>query len=159
MLTINGMHEGKTKLTIPNLVVQEQLYTYLLSTYNDADLSFSSYEKSELSSRLAYRGDWKAYFDYIADCLKTYASQRDKQKGEFFVHGFTLAMTAQNRFYRPISEQDTQTRVEELRQEAIAQANRYADTDTVKRAIGSTQLHKIVVVYKGMEMRVCEEIQ
>ena len=194
MLTINGMHEGKTKLTIPNLVVQEQLYTYLLSTYNDADLSFSSYEKSELSSRLAYRGDWKAYFDYIADCLKTYASQRDKQKGEFFVHGFTLAMTAQNRFYRPISEQDTQagyvdiflcpmldiysdmthsyivelkyakykdpeTRVEELRQEAIAQANRYADTDTVKRAIGSTRLHKIVVVYKGMEMRVCEEIQ
>ena len=194
MLTINGMHRGKTKLIIPNLVVQEQLYTYLLSTYNEADLSFSSYEKSELSSQLAYDGNWKAYFDYIADCLKTYASQRDKQKGEFFVHGFTLAMTAQNRFYRPISEQDTQagyvdiflcpmldiysdmthsyivelkyakykdpeTRVEELRQEAIAQANRYADTDTVKRAIGSTRLHKIVVVYKGMEMRVCEEIQ
>ena len=43
-------------------------------------------------------------------------------------------------------------------QEAIAQANRYADTDTVKQAIGSTQLHKIVVVYKGMEMRVCEEL-
>ena len=193
MLTISGMHEGKTKLTIPNLVVQEQLYTYLLNTYNDADLSFSSYEKSELASRLAYRGDWKAYFDYIADCLKTYASQRDKQKGEFFVHGFTLAMTAQNRFYRPVSEQDTQAgyvdiflcpmleiysdmahsyigelkyakyrdpenRVEELRQEAIAQANRYADTDTVKRAIGNTRLHKIVVVYKGMEMRVCEEV-
>ena len=193
MLTISGMHRGKTKLTIPNLVVQEQLYTYLLNTYNDADLSFSSYEKSELSSQLAYDGNWQAYFDYIADCLKTYASQRDKQKGEFFVHGFTLAMTAQNRFYRPVSEQDTQagyvdiflcpmldiysdmthsyivelkyakykdpeTRVEELRQEAIAQANRYADTDTVKRAIGSTRLHKIVVVYKGMEMRVCEEI-
>ena len=54
---------------------------------------------------------------------------------------------------------DPETRVEELRQEAIAQANRYADTDTVKRAIGGTRLHKIVVVYKGMEMRVCEEIQ
>ncbi len=193
MLTISGMHRGKTKLTIPNLVVQEQLYTYLLNTYNDADLSFSSYEKSELASQLAYDGDWQAYFGYIADCLKTYASQRDKQKGEFFVHGFTLAMTAQNRFYRPISEQDTQagyvdiflcpmldiysdmthsyivelkyakykdpeTLVEKLRQEAIAQANRYADTDTVKRAIGNTQLHKIVVVYKGMEMRVCEEV-
>ena len=193
MLTISGMHRGKTKLTIPNLVVQEQLYTYLLNTYNDADLSFSSYEKSELASQLAYDGDWQAYFGYIADCLKTYASQRDKQKGEFFVHGFTLAMTAQNRFYRPISEQDTQagyvdiflcpmldiysdmthsyivelkyakykdpeTLVEKLRQEAITQANRYADTDTVKRAIGNTQLHKIVVVYKGMEMRVCEEV-
>ena len=193
MLTISGTHEGKTKLTIPNQVVREQLYAYLLSTYDEADLNFNSYEKSELSSSLAYRGDWQAYFDYIADRLKRYASQRDKQKGEFFVHGFTLAMTAQNRFYRPISEQDTQagyvdiflcplleiysdmkhsyivelkyakykdpeSRVEELRQEAIAQANRYADTETVKNAIGNTKLHKIVVVYKGMDMPVCEEV-
>ena len=104
-----------------------------------------------------------------------------------------LAMTAQNRIYRPISEADTQegyadlflcplleiyghvhsyiielkyapntkdseSRVEELRLEGIAQANRYADSDRVKNAVGTTQLHKIVVVYKGMEMRVCEEI-
>lgn len=193
MLTISGTYEGKTKLTIPNQVVREQIYTYLLSTYNEAELNFSSYEKNELASALAYRGDWKAYFGYIADCLKRYTSQRDKQKGEFFVHGFTLAMTAQNRFYRPISEQDTQagyvdiflcplldiysdmkhsyivelkyakykdpeSRVEELRLEAIAQANRYADTDTVKRAVGTTQLHKIVVVYKGMDMPICEEV-
>ena len=193
MLTISGTYEGRTKLTIPNQVVREQIYTYLLSTYNEAELNFSSYEKNKLASSLAYDGDWKAYFGYIADCLKRYTSQRDKQKGEFFVHGFTLAMTAQNRFYRPISEQDTQAgyvdiflcplldiysdmkhsyivelkyakykdpenRVEELRQEAIAQANRYADTDTVKRAVGTTQLHKIVVVYKGMDMPVCEEI-
>ena len=193
MLTISGTYEGKTKLTIPNQVVREQLYAYLLSTYDEADLNFSSYEKNELSSSLAYRGDWQTYFGYIADCLKRYASQRDKQKGEFFVHGFTLAMTAQNRFYRPISEQDTQagyvdiflcplleiysdmkhsyivelkyakykdseSRVEELRQEAITQANRYADTETVRNAIGTTMLHKIVVVYKGMDMPVCEEV-
>ena len=193
MLTVGGMYEGKTKLTIPNQVVREQLYTYLLNTYNEAELSFSDYERSELSSALAYRGDWRAYFGYIADCLKRYASQRDKQKGESFVHGFTLAMTAQNRFYRPISEQDTQagyadiflcplldiysdmkdsyivelkyakykdpdTRVEELRREAVAQADRYADTETVKRAVGTTKLHKIVVVYKGMDMPVCEEV-
>ena len=193
MLTVSGTFEGKTKLIIPNQVVREQLYTYLLNTYNEADLSFSNHEKDELSSALAYRGAWQSYFDYIADCLKRYASQRDKQKGESFVHGFTLAMTAQNRFYRPISEADTQSgyvdiflspmleiypdmshsyiielkyarykdpesRVKELRAEAIAQANRYADTDRVKNAIGTTQLHKIVVVYKGMEMRVCEEV-
>ena len=48
--------------------------------------------------------------------------------------------------------------MKELRQEAIVQANRYTDTDTVKRAIGNTRLHKIVVVDKGMEMRVCEEV-
>lgn len=51
-----------------------------------------------------------------------------------------------------------ESRVDELRQEAIAQANRYADTDTLKRAVGTTRLPKIVVVFKSMEMRVCEEI-
>lgn len=56
MLTI-AVHGGKTKLVIPNRMVGEQIYTYLLSTYNDADLSFSSYEKSELSSALAYDGN------------------------------------------------------------------------------------------------------
>lgn len=45
-----------------------------------------------------------------------------------------------------------------MRTQGVAQANRYADTDAVKRAIGTTQLNKIVVVYKGMEMRVCEEV-
>ncbi|MEY8724043.1 AAA family ATPase, partial [Bacteroides stercorirosoris] len=44
MLTVSGTHEGKTKLTIPNQVVREQLYTYLLNTYNEADLNFSNYE-------------------------------------------------------------------------------------------------------------------
>lgn len=62
----------------------------------------------------------------------------------------------------PISEQDIhkdpETRVEELRKEAIGQANRYADTETVKRAVGTTKLHKIIAVYKGMDMPVCEEI-
>ena len=53
---------------------------------------------------------------------------------------------------------DSESRVEELRQEAITQANRYADTETVRNAIGNTILHKIVVVYKGMDMPVCEEV-
>ena len=53
---------------------------------------------------------------------------------------------------------DSESRVKELRQEAITQANRYADTETVRNAIGNTKLHKIVVVYKGMDMPVCEEV-
>ena len=193
MLTIDGTFEGETRFSIPNQVVREQLFGYLLDTYNDIDLSYSSFDKSKLDSRLAYRGEWREYFQYIADCLYTYASQRDKMKGEYFVHGFTLAMTAQNRFYRPESEKDTQGGyadifllpmigiwkdmkhsyivelkyakgkdsdevVARLREEAITQANRYADTEVVKRNIGHTTLHKIVVVYRGMEMVVCEEI-
>ena len=193
MITIAGTYEGKTKFVVPNEVVREQIFRYLLDTYRENDLTFENYEKSDLASRLAYRGDWQAYFQYIADALHRYSSQRDHQKGEFFVHGFTLAMTCQNRFYRPISESDTQggyadifmlplldiycdmchsyiielkyakgkdpdSRVDELRRQAIEQVNRYAETETVKNAVKTTVLHKIVVVYRGVEMRVCEEV-
>ena len=193
MLTIDGTFEGETRFAIPNQVVREQLYRYLLDAYNDVDLRYSSYDKHGLDSRLAYRGEWKEYFRYIADCLYTYSSQRDKMKGESFVHGFTLAMTAQNKFYRPESEKDTQGGyadifllplteiykdmqhsyvielkyakgkegddvVARLREEAIAQAKRYADAEVVKRNVGHTILHRIVVVYRGMEMVVCEEV-
>ena len=54
---------------------------------------------------------------------------------------------------------DSDEVVARLREEAIAQANRYADTEVVKRNIGTTTLHKIVVVYRGMDMVVCEEIE
>ena len=193
MLTISGTKQGETLLTIPNQVVREQLYSYLLDTYNEANLRFDNWEKGKLASAMAYRGDWKAYFDYIAECLHRYSSQRDRQKGEAYVHGFTLAMTAQNRFYRPISEQDNQEgyadifmfplleiykdmlhsyiielkyakgkdsneKVEQLRREAFTKAERYAASETVQKAIGTTTLHKIVVVYRGMKMEVCEEI-
>ena len=193
MLTLSGTYKGKLKFVIPNEVVREQIYRYLLDTYKENDLTFENYEKSDLASGLAYDGEWKPYFQYIADAIHRYSSQRDKQKGEYFVHGFTLAMTCQNQFYRPISESDTQggyadifmmplldiyrdmlhsyiielkyakgkdpeSRVEELRKQAEEQVRRYAETDTVKSAVKTTTLHKIVVVYHGTEMAVCEEV-
>ena len=106
MVTIDGTYKGETKFIIPNEVVRDQMYTYLLDTYKENDLVYDRYSKGKLESKLAYDGQFKPYFEYIADCLKKYSSQRDKQKGEAFVHGFTLAMTSQNKFYRPISELD-----------------------------------------------------
>jgi len=106
MVTIDGTYDGETKFIIPNEVVRDQMYTYLLDTYKENDLVYDRYSKGKLESKLAYHGEYKPYFEYIADCLKKYSSQRDKQKGEAYVHGFTLAMTSQNKFYRPISELD-----------------------------------------------------
>ena len=106
MVTIDGTYKGATKFIIPNEVVRDQMFTYLLDTYSENDLTFERFEKNQLESQMAYDGKFKPYFEYIADCLKRFSSQRDKQKGEAFVHGFTLAMTSQCRFYRPISELD-----------------------------------------------------
>ena len=193
MVTIDGTYDGETKFIIPNEVVRDQMYTYLLDTYKENDLVYDRYSKGKLESKLAYDGQFKPYFEYIADCLKKYSSQRDKQKGEAFVHGFTLAMTSQNKFYRPISELDndggyadiflsplcdiykdmvdsyiielkycksqtTGEQVKKLFEEASAQISRYADSDTVREAVKTTKLHKLVVIYRGAEMVACEEI-
>ena len=193
MVTIDGTYDGETKFIIPNEVVRDQMYTYLLDTYKENDLVYDRYSKGKLESKLAYHGEFKPYFEYIADCLKKYSSQRDKQKGEAFVHGFTLAMTSQNKFYRPISELDndggyadiflsplcdiykdmvdsyiielkycksqtTGEQVKKLFEEASAQISRYADSDTVREAVKTTKLHKLVVIYRGAEMVACEEI-
>ena len=193
MVTIDGTYDGDTKFIIPNEVVRDQMYTYLLDTYKENDLDYDTYGKSHLESQLAYHGAYKEYFALIADSLKRYSSQRDKQKGEAFVHGFTLAMTSQNRFYRPISELDneggyadiflsplcdiykdmkdsyiielkycksstTDEQVKQLFHDASQQICRYADSDTVRAAVKTTKLHKLVVIYRGSDMVTCEEI-
>ncbi len=193
MITIAGTYRGKTKFVIPNEVVREQIYAYLLSTYQENELTYDKHEKGELESALAYDGDYRSYFAYIADTIKQYSSQRDRQKGEAYVHGFTLAMTCQNMFYRPVSELDNQggyadiflrpllenypdlehsyivelkyckadatdEQVEKLKADAIEQVNRYADSEVVRTDVRNTRLHKLVVIFRSVDMVVCEEI-
>ena len=173
--------------------MREQVYTYLLDNYNDNQLETDSYRLGQLEENMAYDGDFKPFFHYIADSIHTFASQRDRQKGEAFVHGYTLALTSQCSYYRPISELDNQggyadiflrprqeiftdmehsyiielkylkskatdTEVARAVQEAHAQVCRYAATLNVGENIGHTTLHKVIVVYRGVDMLTCEEV-
>ena len=194
MVTIDGTYQGNTRFVVPNEVVRDQMYTYLLDTYKENDLTFEQYDKTQLESKLAYEGAFKPYFAYIADCLKRFSSQRDKKKGEAYVHGFTLAMTSQCKFYRPISELDndggyadifllplcdiykdmedsyivelkyckpgtSDEQLNHLFEEASAQIRRYADSDIVRESVKTTKLHQLVVIYRGAEMAMCEEVE
>lgn len=80
MLLLPSEFRKVLKFIIPNEVVRDQMYTYLLDTYKENDLVYDRYSKGKLESKLAYHGEYKPYFEYIADCLKKYSSQRDKQK-------------------------------------------------------------------------------
>ena len=193
LVTIGGISRGKPIFVIPNEVVREQIYTYLLDNYHDNHLAADRDELRLLEENMAYDGDFKPFFQYIADSIHTFASQRDRQKGEAFVHGYTLALTSQSRYYRPISELDNQNGyadiflrplheiftdmghayIVELKylksqasdadvqaavEKAKAQVCRYADTVNVNAHIAHTQLHKVYVVYRGVEMVACEEV-
>lgn len=153
MVTIDGTLDGKTKFIIPNEVVRDQIYTYLLAL-----------------------------------------TRKTTSHTTAFVHGFTLAMTSQCQFYRPISELDnaggyadiflstlcdiykdmtdsyivelkycksnsTDEQVKKLFDEASDQICRYADSDIVQELVKTTQLHKLVVIYRGTEMVECEEVK
>ena len=193
MVTIGGTEMGDTKFVIPNEVVREQIFSYLLETYEENELTYDSSDIRNKERYMAFRGDFKPFFQYIADSIYTFASQRDRQKGEAFVHGYTLALTSQCRFYRPISELDnhngyadvflrprcevftdmqhsyiielkylksnaSEAQVKAAVKQAEAQVCRYAETVNVNDNIGHTTLHKIYVVYRGVEMVACEEV-
>ena len=193
LVTIGGRYQGDTKFIIPNEVVREQIFSYLLDAYSDNDLTYDDYDIRKKEQLMAYCGDFKPFFQYIADSIYTFASQRDRQKGESFVHGFTLAFTSMCRFYRPISELDnqngyadiflrprqeiyddmehsyivehkylnskaTEAQVASSIEQAKAQVCCYADTVNAKEQIGTTTLHKVYVVYRGVEMVACEEV-
>lgn len=195
LLTIAGSRRGKTQFRIPNQVVREQMYGYITEAYRQNELSTDAYRQGLLMEAMAFDGDWKPYFEYLADTLHRFASQRDRQKGEAFVHGFTLAQTCMSRIYLPISELDagvdggyadiylqpmlgiypdiehsyllelkyvrssaTDADVEQARRTAIDQLTRYQQrSEVIGRTLGNTRLHRLVLVWRGMDLAVAEE--
>ena len=195
MLSIAGRSGLRgIKFRIPNQVVREQLYGYLTRAYQENDLSLDSHSRDILMDNMALYGDWHPYFDYIAETLRRFSSQRDKQKGEAYVHGFTLAQTCLTSIYLPISELDagvgngyadiylqprlgvypdiahsyvlelkylpgsaTDADVARARETAIGQLTRYANAVAIERTYKPTQLHRLILLWRGMELAVAEE--
>ena len=216
MLSIAGRSGLRgIKFRIPNQVVREQIYGYLTRAYQENDLSLDSRYRNMLMDNMALYGDWRPYFEYIADTLRRFSSQRDKQKGEAYVHGFTLAHTCLTDIYLPVSELDagpklsvvyspkpevysqdsvveaggyadiylqprlnvypdiahsyvlelkylpgraTDADVARTREKAIAQITRYAESVAIESTYKPTTLHRLVLLWRGMELAVVEEL-
>ena len=196
MLSIAGRRRDDAVFRIPNQVVREQMYGYLTRAYQENDLSLDERRRSALIDDMALDGAWRPFFDYIAETLRRYSSNRDKQKGEAYVHGFTLAHTCLTDLYLPVSELDagvdggyadiylqpllgiypdiahsyvlelkylpgraTDAEVARAREKAVAQLSRYADSVAVERTYRPTQLHRLVLLWRGMELAVAEELE
>lgn len=197
MLSIAGRDGLRgVEFRIPNQVVREQIYGYLEKAYKEYGLSMNEHQRWTLMENMALYGAWRAYFEEIALTLRLYASQRDRLKGEAFVHGFTLAHTCLNDIYLPVSELDaginggyadiylqprlgvypdiahsyvlelkylpgraTDTDVMRTREKAIDQLTRYAKAVAVEETYKPTTLHRLVLLWRGMELAVAEEIE
>ena len=92
MLSIQGVYQGDTILGIPNLTVREQLYTYLVEAYQQADLfEMDMSALSALIKGMAYRGEWEPVFRFFAGELERQSAIREFIEGEAHVKGFLLA--------------------------------------------------------------------
>lgn len=90
MLTMMGTYEGEQQLGIPNNNVRRQYYDFLLDEYQRSS-NIDTWELKEAYRAAAFRGEWRALFEYIADCYREDAAVRSTIEGERHLQGYFLA--------------------------------------------------------------------
>ena len=72
LLSIKGVDMvGRPILHVPNLVVREQLFNFLIQGYIKHDIfKIDMNRMSALFENMAFRGDWKPLFDFIANAVR-----------------------------------------------------------------------------------------
>ena len=108
LLSIKGTKRGDTLLGVPNLTVREQLYTYLIEAYREAEVfSIELYKLHDLVKDMAYDGDWRPVFAYFSSELERQSAIREFIEGEAHVKGFLLAYLGLTRTYIIYPEHET----------------------------------------------------
>jgi hypothetical protein len=193
LLTIKGWKHGRFHLKIPNLTILNLMYGYIRSGFEDADVfKIDLWELSDLITQMAYHGNWKPFFQFLAEQIEKQTAIRDYLNGEKVIQGFLLAYLNVADFYITQSESEMnkgysdiymepflskypdleysylielkyltrseycEDKLQEKIKDAQKQLDQYAASDRVKCSIGSTQLIRIILVYKGWELDYCE---
>nr|WP_323706234.1 AAA family ATPase [Thiorhodovibrio frisius] len=107
LVSFAGERDGRPLLKIPNRTVRQLMYGYLRDGYQEAGVfSPSSYDIAEKLNRMAYRGEWMPFFDYLAEQIGAQASVRDFLQGEKMIQGFLLAWLNLSPYFRVFSESE-----------------------------------------------------
>ncbi|MGE0083823.1 MAG: AAA family ATPase [Desulfococcaceae bacterium] len=107
LLSIRGRHEGIPLLRIPNLTVRNLMYGYIRDAFQDVDIfRINLLEFSRRVQKMAYRGEWRPVFDFLAEETEKQTSVRDYLEGEKVIQGFLLAYLNVTDFFLTKSEQE-----------------------------------------------------
>ncbi|MCP5053518.1 MAG: AAA family ATPase, partial [bacterium] len=97
LLTIKGLEYEQPVLQIPNETVKQLYFDYIQSVYRETGIfSIDLYEYEELMLEMAYKGNWKPLFKYLAGHMTESMSLRDLITGEKSIQAFLnvyLALT------------------------------------------------------------------
>lgn len=92
LLSMAGTADSKPRLRIPNRTVKDLMYGYLRSALADVSVfKLDVWQLSRLLDDMAFRGDWRPFFDYLNAQIQQQASVRDHLNGEKVLQGFLIA--------------------------------------------------------------------
>ena len=95
------------ELRIPNQTVKKLMYGYLRGGYEDVDVfSVDLWRFANLIRGMAYNGEWKPVFQFLADEVKKQTSIRDYLAGEKVVQTFLLAYLNVTDYYVTRTEEE-----------------------------------------------------
>ena len=92
LLTRDRVEQGEEYFRIPNYTIKYLHSDYIKEAYEDMDIfNLDINQYRSIMVGMAYRGEWKELFDYLAQQIKDQTKLRDYLNGEKMVHGFMLA--------------------------------------------------------------------
>ncbi len=107
LLTFDGIKEGFTYLSIPNESIKSMMYGYIRSSLKSVgDFSVDIFALSTSLQGMAYRGEFKPVFQFLADEISKQTKVRDYIQGEKVIQGFFLAYLNILDFYQSCSEEE-----------------------------------------------------
>jgi len=107
LLTIAGKNEGGYLLKIPNLTIQKLMFEYIRSGFEDVNIfKIDIWLLSKFMRDMAYRGNWKPFFQFLSEQINQQTAIRDYLNGEKVIQGFLLAYLNVTDYYITQSESD-----------------------------------------------------
>ena len=92
---------GRPILHIPNLVVREQLFNFLIQGYARHDIFKLDVNRLRtLFENMSFKGDWKPMFEFLAEAIREQSRIREYIEGEAHIKGFLLAYLSMFRYYQ-----------------------------------------------------------
>lgn len=100
LLTIKEVSEGEIVLYIPNETARQLFYDYIGEVYRETGaFTLDWYRFDRLMHEMAYRGQWKPVFEYLAPLMKKSMALRDLITGEKSVQAFLTVYLGLSQLY------------------------------------------------------------
>jgi hypothetical protein len=94
-------------LAVPNQTVKQLMYGYIRAGYEDVDVfNLDLLAFSRLMRDMAYTGEWRPVFEFLAEAVAEQTSIRDYLTGEKVIQTFLLAYLNVTDYYLTRSEQE-----------------------------------------------------